>query len=71
VTQGRVSIAKWLQEFYDMGLRLKPAGALIQVERWVAEPVIYYTPNPADTPGPGILVFKIDLSGKVEYQWAF
>jgi hypothetical protein len=41
VTHGRVSIAKRLQELYDMGSRLKPAGALTQVERWVAEPVIY------------------------------
>lgn len=54
-----------------MGLRLKPAGVPIQVDYWVAEPVIYYTPDPAEGTGSGILVFKIGPSGKIEYQWAF
>ena len=52
-------IAVMLQHLLDAGMRLKPAGASIQYDRFVAAPVRFYNGDGPET-GAGILVFQLD-----------
>ena len=66
VTDGRAAIGRRLQWIIDMGLRMEPVGAPVQVGRFAGEPVRFYAAQgtgPAG--GEGVLVFELDESGKI------
>jgi hypothetical protein len=50
------------------GLRLRPAGVPLQYDRYVAEPVTFYSPSDSST-NIGMLVFEMDADNKIAYQW--
>jgi hypothetical protein len=68
VTRGREAIATRLGDLYDMGLRLKPAGAPIQYDIYVAEPVKFINAN-GPGKGAGMLVFEFNPRNEIAYQW--
>jgi hypothetical protein len=64
VSKGRDRIAVRLQHLFDQGMRLKPAGASIQYDRFVAEPVRFYNASGSGT-GVGMFVFVLDAHNKI------
>jgi hypothetical protein len=68
MTRGRENIAVRLEDLYDMGLRLAPAGAPITYDRYVAEPVRFLNEDGPGT-GAGMLVFEFDPARKIAHHW--
>jgi hypothetical protein len=68
VTKGRTAIEARLDDLYQMGLRLAPAGAPITYDQYVAEPVRFSNGNGAGE-GAGMLVFQFDPASKIVHEW--
>jgi ketosteroid isomerase-like protein len=68
VSKGRDRIAVRLQRLHDAGMRLEPAGASIQYDRFVAEPVRFHNADGSET-GVGMLVFQMDARDRIVNQW--
>lgn len=67
-TKGRENIAVRLEDLYDLGYRLAPAGASIAYDKYVAEPVRFLGGDETEA-GAGMLVFEFDPAFKIAHEW--
>jgi hypothetical protein len=67
-TRGRSSIERLLAGRYEQGLRLRPAGAPIAYDQYVAVPLEYVNPEGMGT-GAGMFVFSFAPTYKIAHQW--
>lgn len=69
VSEGRERIRWRLQDLYDAGLRLRPADAPLQYDRYVAEPTDFYPAEDESQAVVLMLVFEMDADNNIVYQW--
>jgi hypothetical protein len=68
VTSGRKAIATRIEDLYGMGLRLAPAGSPITYDKYVAEPVRFFSGDGSGR-GAGMLVFEFTPAYKIAHEW--
>lgn len=69
ITSGRKAIAARLEDLHGIGLRLAPAGSPITCDRYVAEPVHFFSEDGSGR-GAGMLVFEFNPAYEIVHEWA-